>query len=132
MSNTAVQLTPSPAPAARLRVLTGGGLRYPSPLIPAVILALLQILDGGFTLLGVSEYGASVEGNFLVRTLINELGVIGGICSAKVVALVIILALVTLNPKVRWLKSAMSCLCVVYLVGAILPWSVLLWSRYVL
>ena len=87
------------------------------------VLAALQIADGVLTALGVSKLGTGVEGNVLIRALMDQIGYIPALCVVKLVALFVILGICLLSSKVQWLSKAMKCIIAIYLGAAVLPWS---------
>jgi uncharacterized membrane protein len=89
-------------------------------------LAFLQILDGFLTAIGMSQFGINMEGNALLRTLMSEIGYMPALVSVKMLALGVIFGLCTYAPKIRWLKTAFQGIIALYVVAAILPWSVIL------
>ncbi len=92
----------------------------------AVTLSCMQILDGVLTCVGVLSFGSNVEANYLIRTLIENLGIIPALLMVKGFALLIIFTLCTMVRKVPWLATALKCIIVIYLFAAIVPWTMLL------
>jgi len=91
-----------------------------------IALAFLQILDGFLTAVGMAQFGIHMEGNTLLRVLMNEVGYIPALIAVKSLALGVIFGLCTYAPKIRWLKTAFQGIIALYVVAAILPWSVIL------
>ncbi|MBN8548175.1 MAG: hypothetical protein J0M12_02545 [Deltaproteobacteria bacterium] len=87
-----------------------------------LILALLQILDGVLTAVGVAHLGTEVEGNTLIRFLMEHLGYIPALVVIKTVALGVIAGICVLSSKVQWLEFAMKAVICIYLGAAIIPW----------
>jgi len=98
----------------------------PGVLLLASILSILQIGDLSLTLLGVSHFGPEAEGNPLLRALMGLMGEVPALASAKLLAIAIIFSLAVLARRVPWVPSALKVLIVVYLLGAIVPWSTVL------
>lgn len=97
------------------------------PLTRAKILllanALLQLTDGYVTLLGTGR--GFVEGNPLVRSLMSELGPAGGILLVKLMALGFLYFLYRRRQH-PLAEPGMAYLAVVYVLMAVLPWTMLL------
>jgi len=55
-----------------------------------IILFILQFFDGYFTYIGVSHYGIELEGNPLMRQMIDVFGVPFGLILAKSVGIIFI------------------------------------------
>jgi hypothetical protein len=85
--------------------------------------ALLQLVDGYVTLLGVGH--GFVEGNPIVRTAIAVVGPTGGIMGVKLFALGFLFFLYKrgTHPLV---EPGLAYVAVVYAMMAILPWTMLL------
>lgn len=90
------------------------------------ILILLQIFDGILTGLGMNFFGTDMEGNVLLRTLMHTLGVVPALLVVKSFAISVIIVLVNLSSQVKWLPLAMKGVIGLYLLAAIIPWSVIL------
>ena len=86
------------------------------------ILAVLQILDGYLTAIGVYHFGTDIEGNMLLRYLMESYGFVPTLVIAKTIALGIIATLCSMSSYVHWLGSALKLVIAVYLVGAVIPW----------
>ncbi len=99
-------------------------------LVLGVTLAVLQILDGLLTGIGMAQFGVHMEGNALLRNLMNHVGYIPALVIVKTVALAVIAGLCTCAPKIRWLKHAFQGIIALYVVAAILPWSVILTMEF--
>ena len=81
---------------------------------------LTQCLDGVFTYLGVSIWGLRVEANPLIVSAIGSVGILGGVGAAKMVAITFGIVL-----HLRRVHNLVAMLTVVYVAGAILPWTAL-------
>lgn len=92
-------------------------------LVLGAILALLQILDGVLTAIGVAHLGTEVEGNTLIRFLMEHLGYIPALVLIKTVALMVITGICVLSSKVQWLGFAMKAVICIYVGAAIVPWA---------
>lgn len=90
------------------------------------ILILLQIFDGILTGLGMNFFGTDMEGNVLLRTMMHTLGVVPALLVVKSFAISVIIVLVNLSSQVKWLPLAMKGVIGLYLLAAIIPWSVIL------
>jgi uncharacterized membrane protein SpoIIM required for sporulation len=95
-----------------------------------ITLGILQILDGLLTGFGMAQFGIHMEGNALLRTLMNHVGYIPALILVKTVALGVILGLCKCAPKIRWLKHAFQGIIALYVVAAIIPWSVILTMEF--
>jgi hypothetical protein len=94
--------------------------------ILGVALAVLQILDGYLTAIGVYHFGTSIEGNPLLRACMESYGFVPTLLVAKTIALAIIALLCTLSARVWWLRTAMKGMIAIYLVAAVIPWCFIL------
>ncbi len=90
------------------------------------LLALVQVLDGILTALGVQTLGLNAEGNVLLRHLMHQIGCIPTLALTKALALVIVCMLCWLATRVKWLPKVFRGVIVLYLLLAIVPWSVIL------
>jgi hypothetical protein len=93
-------------------------------------LAALQILDGLLTGIGMAQFGVHMEGNALLRTLMHHVGYIPALVLVKTLSLGVIASLCFCAPKIRWLKHAFQGIIALYVVAAILPWSVILTMEF--
>lgn len=94
----------------------------------AALLIIFQAADGILTMIGVTLYGRSMEGNFLLRSLMHHIGDGPALILAKVFCIGIIIRLTFLADDIRWVKGAMGAICCFYFLFAILPWTVILTS----
>ncbi len=100
-------------------------------LILGSILAVLQILDGYLTAIGVYHFGTDIEGNMLLRHLMESYGFVPTLVIAKTIALGIIVMLCSMSSYVHWLGSALKLVIAIYLVGAVIPWCYIV-SKHIL
>lgn len=98
-------------------------------ILVGLIMSLLQVVDGVLTMIGVRHFGSVIEGNPLVRAMIEMLGAIPALCLTKLFAIIVIVALCSLHRTVPWIGRALKGVMVVYLVAAIIPWSFLILSK---
>lgn len=91
-------------------------------LVLGAILALLQVADGYLTAVGIYHFGTDIEGNILLRHLMESYGFIPTLVIAKTIALGIIALLCSMSGYVRWLSTALKMVIAIYLVGAVIPW----------
>jgi len=96
----------------------------------AWLLILFQVLDGLLTLLGISFFGVEVEGNPLVRQIIQTVGPSFGIGLVKLATIAIICCICVYGYKVSWLSRAMSGVASIYFFCALVPWSVVFGSYF--
>ena len=94
------------------------------------ILITLQVLDGVLTALGMSTFGMSAEGNLLLRVLMEQVGYVTALVIAKSFAVVIVCILCLLSHRISWIKAAFSVIIGVYLIAAVVPWSIVLCKGY--
>ena len=90
--------------------------------LAVVVFLLAQISDGVLTYIGVSTYGASIEGNPLITWLMSALGEGPGLATAKVAAGLFGVAL-----HLSAVHKAVALLAGFYIVVAIIPWLALLY-----
>jgi len=88
--------------------------------LAVVIFLLTQALDGVFTYLGVSIWGPRIEANPLIVSAIGSVGILGGVGAAKIVAVTFGIML-----HLRRVHNLVAMLAVVYVAGAIVPWTAL-------
>ena len=86
--------------------------------LAVVVFLLTQMLDGVFTYLGISIWGPGVEANPLIVSAIGTVGILGGIGAAKIVAITFGIVL-----HLRRVHNLVAVLTVIYMTGAILPWT---------
>lgn len=89
-------------------------------------LILLQILDGILTGIGVGHFGVWAEGNYLVRVLMQHVGHVPALLLVKTIAIASVGGLCWLAPQVSWMGKALKSLILVYLVFAVVPWTLIL------
>jgi hypothetical protein len=88
--------------------------------LAVLVFLLTQCLDGVFTYLGISIWGPQIEANPLIVSAIDAVGVLGGVSAAKVLAITFGIVL-----HLRRVHNLVAMLSVVYVAGAILPWTAL-------
>jgi hypothetical protein len=86
-----------------------------------VLFLLAQCLDGVFTYVGVLTFGPGIEANPVVGGLMLHFGEEAGLLSAKIVAIVLGMAL-----HLRQVHAAIAALTAFYFGVAVLPWTVIL------
>lgn len=84
----------------------------------AMILVLMQVLDGVLTWWGVSNFGSSIEGNPLVKLLIDAFGAAPALIGIKLIGIALSFAFI----KLRAAKS------LIFLAG-LYTGVVLIWIR---
>ena len=89
-----------------------------------VVFLVSQALDGILTYLGLKQYGAGMEANPLISSVIPVLGQGVAVAAAKVFA-----ASLGALLHVTGVHRAIAVLTAVYLAMAILPWATLLFAR---
>lgn len=95
----------------------------------AVILCVMQILDGSLTAMGISIFGTEAEGNPILRNLMEQIGYANTLIIAKSLAVLVIAYLASIAHIVSWVKYAFISSIIFYLTMAILPWAAIL-SRH--
>ena len=94
-----------------------------------VFLMLLQATDAVLTSVGVERFGISVEGNPFLRHFMYEFGHVETLALMKSLAIAVVFFLVLLSNKLPWITKAMSAVSAVYLFGAVIPWTYILFIR---
>ena len=90
------------------------------------MLATLQILDGVLTGIGMAQYGTSMEGNILLRSLMTTIGYIPALLLVKGASIALIVLLCHQTTKISWLKPALYGVMALYVMGAVVPWTYIL------
>ena len=90
------------------------------------ILIFLQILDGILTARGISIIGNIGEGNFVLRFMMEQMGLIPTLIISKCFAISIICAICIYAKSFAWVKYALSGTAFVYTLFAIIPWIAIL------
>lgn len=78
----------------------------------------VQVLDGGFTYLGVSIWGLGIEANPLISLAVTAAGLAAGLTAAKLIA-----ALFGIVLHLHRVHALVALLTAFYLAVAILPWA---------
>lgn len=99
-----------------------------SALLLGLSLIILQILDGLFTAIGVNRYGVAVEGNPIIRTLMDQFGAFPALAIIKIVAVLLVIFVTLQATKISWVRNVLGAASFTYLVAAVLPWGILLFS----
>lgn len=89
-------------------------------------LVLAQVLDGVLTYIGLSIYGKHMEGNPILRQLIFEWGKAPALTAAKLFAIGAAVILAFQAHTRRWVRPIILVLVCIYLILAIVPWTVLI------
>ncbi|MDC0357345.1 DUF5658 family protein [Oligoflexia bacterium] len=107
------------------------GVRTPAKevIILGIVLAVLQILDGILTGIGIYHFGTSAEGNLVLKSLMDQIGYAPALILIKSLAILIVAALCYLSSIVAWLKSALKAVIFIYLGAAIIPWTAIIVTR---
>lgn len=90
-------------------------------ILPLTLFAAVQVAYGVMTLAGVQRFGPAVEGNPVLLLAIGSLGPGAALVAAKSVALLLAIAL-----HLRSQHATVAALTVIYVFGAICPWSIAL------
>ncbi len=102
-----------------------GSDRADSIAVLGLLLALVQVIDGLFTISGISSFGLEAEGNTLVRMLMEQYGVVTAIVMVKSFALLLTVLLCLCGLSVKWVEAAMKGVIAFYLLMAVAPWAYL-------
>ncbi len=97
-------------------------------IILGIILSTLQILDGVLTTLGVNSFGTEAEGNIMLRSLMELIGHVPALILAKALAIIVVAILCSLSTKINWVGRAFKVVIGIYLMAAIIPWTMILLS----
>ena len=107
-----------------------------NPALPArevfvlgIFLALLQVMDGFFTCMGMDRFGIGMEGNPLIRDLMLEFGYVPTLATVKLACVLVVLTMTVYSKQIPWIKNAMGAVSCVYLFVAILPWTYILFIQ---
>lgn len=88
-----------------------------------IVFAAIQVADGMLTAAGAAQYGSSIEANPLLLFLFGAVGVSATLVATKLFA-ILCATMLHLCAKYR----ALTILTVVYVLTAILPWTLVLAS----
>ena len=89
-------------------------------------LMTLQIMDGALTYLGLKLLGVQMEGNSVLRGVIQMYGIAPALFIAKGAALVGVGVLMSAAHRRKWVRPIIFALCAVYTTLAVVPWLVIL------
>ncbi len=93
------------------------------------LLIFLQTADGILTSVGISRFGLAAEGNPLLRHLMAEFGHVWTLAILKLVAILIVVALVRTAQRLPWINGAIGAVSCIYIFAAIVPWTYILFIR---
>ncbi len=91
-----------------------------------IVLAVLQVVDGVLTGIGMAQYGTSMEGNIALRSLMSSIGYIPALVIVKGACIGLVALLCHQTTKISWLKPALYGVMALYIVGAVVPWTYIL------
>jgi hypothetical protein len=135
MTNVALKHDISEVTAPRsFSLLEGGkGRELSGPdrgvLILGGLLILAQLLDGALTISGVATYGTAAEGNPMLRTLMELIGLTPAVVLTKLACSALVIVLCYQAHSIAWLPRALKGILGVYTIFAVIPWSVMLASE---
>ena len=89
-------------------------------------LTAFQALDGLFTLRGVMQHGVEIEGNPILRSLMEHFGPLPALSLAKATAAALVIGLSCYACVQPWVRTGLAMLTCYYFFLAILPWSYVL------
>ncbi len=95
----------------------------PQTRLLGILLCWLQLFDGVFTAVGVSRFGLAIEGNPLLRSVMESYGPIQALFWIKLASLPAIFFLCLFADSISWVKTGMVFVSGLYLFLAILPWA---------
>ena len=95
-----------------------------------IFFASLQVFDGVFTSIGTAQMGTHMEGNPLLKTLMDHMGANEALTLVKAFAVMAVVFMTCLAKRMRWIKDLISFLSCIYLFAAIIPWLYLLFEQY--
>ncbi|MDD7473987.1 MAG: DUF5658 family protein [Bdellovibrionota bacterium] len=95
-------------------------------IVLGLILISLQVLDAILTNIGMNLFGTEMEGNSLLRCVMENCGTLTALVVSKAFAIATIIALVYLSNQVKWIKVALKGVIVIYFSFAIAPWTILI------
>jgi len=91
-------------------------------------LVVIQFFDGLFTLIGVQRYGLEIEANPIMRESMSYFGSVPTMVFIKACCMLIIIHLVIISKQIHWIKTALNAVACIYMLLAILPWTLILSS----
>jgi len=97
--------------------------------ITGLFLALLQAADGILTSMGISRFGIAMEGNPLLRSVMEQFGHVPTLAVLKLTAICVIISLIYASAKISWVKNALGAVSAVYFFAAIMPWTYILFVK---
>ncbi len=125
----AAQTIPGRAVSQEIRVfnqsLTEKSYHEDLHLLGALFIAL-QIIDGLLTYHGVTLRGTGVEGNILIRILMESFGIATALVAAKLLAVVFTIIVCVAGVQISWVRPALISLIGLYALLAVVPWSYIL------
>src|SRR5581483_7722127 len=92
--------------------------------LAVVCFVLVQCLDGIFTYLGMTIWGAGIEANPLVSSAVKAAGLGPGLAGTKLIAIGLGILL-----HHRRVHHVLALLTVIYFAAAILPWTAILLTQ---
>ena len=94
------------------------------------LMVLLQLLDGVFTGIGIWHFGTGMEGNYLLRSLMELVGFLPALILVKGASIALTGVLCVQASKLSWVRSAFIGVIGIYLFAAILPWTYILCREF--
>jgi uncharacterized membrane protein len=97
--------------------------------ILGLILIIFQILDGFFSIVGLSRLGIEAEANLLLRSMMEIFGHIPVLIVAKLIGIILILFMCKSvdDSNRKFIMFSMSFIFYFYLIFAIIPWFIVLY-----
>jgi hypothetical protein len=74
----------------------------------------------------MAQYGTSMEGNILLRSLMTIIGYVPALLVVKSASIALIVVLCHQTTKIAWLKPALYGVMALYVIGAVVPWTYIL------
>lgn len=91
----------------------------------AACVCIAQILDGVLTYWGMTRFGVEAEGNFLIRFLMDYMGVAQALITIKLLSIYIVVFLCLRDVHQNFLRIAFKFVAIFYFVFAICPWTLM-------
>ena len=87
-----------------------------------IMLAIAQTLDAILTMIGIQRFGVRIEANAVLQSLMTHFDPYQLLAVLKSMAILVVITLVQLSPRVLWLATAMPLIGGVYLGSTVVPW----------
>lgn len=105
------------------------GLRAEPAFALGMFLCILQAADGLLTSVGMARFGTAMEGNPLLRHLMEQLGHVQALTLVKMLAILMVVGMTLQARRLPWIQQAMGALSCIYVFAAIMPWTYILFIK---